>query len=67
MRIIHTYSSWNICFLENLALADTVPGEALKEDERPAGNQRDRADFWRHTPKCSHMLSMQQKFFDILS
>lgn len=31
-----TCSFWNTCFLENLALVDTDPGEASREVEKPA-------------------------------
>lgn len=33
---ILTCSFWNTCFLENLALVDTDPGEASREAEKPA-------------------------------
>lgn len=33
---ILTCSFWNTCFLENLALVDTGPGEASREAEKPA-------------------------------
>lgn len=33
---IFTCSFWNTCFLENLALVDTGPGEASREVEKPA-------------------------------